>query len=147
MLDSREDRIVDPRRQVWDIDDEPLALPKDLELDLFDDEQIAYLAEFLQDWRLATMRQMLEFLSRRGCKMRICILDKLLNRPAMAWREAAAFYGVKQAKLFEVKKELLGELLEVSKRADKLLQRRRYGVIKKSRGSKTKQPKQKTFDL
>lgn len=87
-----------------------VRLPGSLELDRFDDEQLVYLAEWMMEFRVECFNRLLEFLSRKSCRYRICILDKLVNRPRMKWCDAAAFYGVSQHKLFSTKRELMGEL-------------------------------------
>lgn len=98
------------RHQPGVVSAEDVRLPMSLELDRFDDEQLVYLAEWMMEFRVECFNRLLEFLSRKGCRYRICILDKLVNRPRMKWCDAAAFYGVSQHKLFNTKRELMGEL-------------------------------------
>ena len=90
--------------------EEDVRLPMSLDLARFDDEQLVYLAEWMMAFRVECFNRLLEFLSRKGCRYRICILDKLVNRPRMKWCEAAAFYGVSQHKLFDAKREIMAEL-------------------------------------
>ena len=112
------------RAQAW-------QLPPSLELDRFEDGQLLYLAEWLEEYRTECLNRILEYLSRPGARYRIIILDKLLNRPQLRWSDAAQFYGVSQHKLYDAKRELAGELDALARRLGLYVRRREgQGVVK-----------------
>ena len=84
------------------------ALPEWFDFSMFEDEQLEYLEEYERERRGDLMRGMLEFLTadRDHWVERICVLDKLINRRELAWREAPAFYGVSNHRFFEAKATL-----------------------------------------
>lgn len=134
--------------------EEDFRLPPDLERDRFDDEQLVYLAEWMMEFRVECFNRLLEFLSRKGCRLRICILDKMVNRPTLKWCDAAAFYGVSQHKLFDAKREMMAELQGILRGLGLYERRMRGGrkrcfVSAKRRRKKRRKisPAQLTFDF
>lgn len=91
-------------------DDRPResALPDWFDFSLFEDEQLEYLNEYERERRGDLMRGMLDFMTadRERWVERICVLDKLINRKELTWREAPAFYGVSNHRFFEAKATL-----------------------------------------
>lgn len=91
-------------------DDRPTesALPDWFDFSLFEDEQLEYLNEYEQKRRGDLMRGMLDFMTadRERWVERICVLDKLINRKELTWREAPAFYGLSNHRFFDAKNML-----------------------------------------
>ena len=130
---------------------EDLRLPLSLELDRFSDEQLVYMAEWLQDFRAECLNRVLEFLSRKGCRYRICILDKMINRPELKWCDAAAFYGLSQHKLYDMKREMMSELMGLRRRLGLYERRQKRGAgsrcVEKKKMPVSLPEKQMTFDF
>lgn len=128
-------------------------MPESLELDRFTDEQLVYLSEWLLDFRAECLNRLQEFLSRKGSRCRICILDKMINRPHLKWRDAAEFYGVSQHKLYNMKREIMGELMVLQRglglyeRRARGLSHRRYEVAVRRRYVKKPKPEAKQMSF
>lgn len=86
----------------------PFSFPDWFDADFFDDAQLDYLGSFMVEYRGEVVRKVLELLmlQRDGWIERAAVLDKLINRPELSWREAPAFYGVSNHRFFEAKNML-----------------------------------------
>ena len=98
-----------------------LHLPHSLELDRFTDSQLEYLGEWWQDARRAVVNELLAFLLRSRLRLRVVILDKVLNHPEMKWRDVAAAYGISQHALYDEKEKVLKELSGANLRTSRLI--------------------------
>ncbi len=106
---------------------EDLGLPDSLECELFTDVQLAYLSDWWQEARRDVINKVLAFLvcQRKKrinrVKMRLVLLDKILNHPDLPWGETAAAYNVSQHALYNMKKEVERELAADNPRLTRLL--------------------------
>lgn len=90
---------------------EPVNLsvfPDWFDVSMFEETQLEYLAQYEIERRGDLLKKILDFLTsdRENRIERICVLDKLINRTNLTWREAPAFYAVSNHKFFEAKNEL-----------------------------------------
>lgn len=81
------------------------VFPDWFDTSLFEEEQLAYLAEYEIERRGELLKKILEFLSADKNRRveSLCVLDKLINRPELKWRDAPAFYGVSNHNFFLAK--------------------------------------------
>lgn len=99
------------RSAEWSGDAEPSrdhVLPEWFDTSMFESDQLAYLEEYDRERRGELLRGLLEFMTadRDHWVERVCVLDKLINRREIAWREAPSFYGVSNHRFFEAKATL-----------------------------------------
>lgn len=105
---------------------EVLTLPPLLDSDMFTDEQLEYLAAWWQEARKETVCTLLGWLLRSHLKIRLVILDKMLNHDDIPWGETAAAYSVSKRELYKVKHEVEQELAKTSPSAASLLFMRKH---------------------
>lgn len=96
-------------------------LPQSLDYDRFTDSQLEYMAEWWQDARRAVVNELLAFLLRSHLRLRVVLLDKILNHPELTWRRTAEVYGVSNHKLYDVKAQVAKELTQGNPRAESLI--------------------------
>lgn len=135
-------------------------LPSNLEFELFEDEQLEYLQDFLADYRLQNIRDFCKFvlegdtpknasekskeayLQRVVC--RIALVLRLLDEDLkdVAWKDTPQYFGLSSHVFFDVKDTVLYELARSNPRINKVLQcrkksRKAVERDKKNRSSRT----------
>ena len=104
-----DERIAEHQGTTASGDAAPLSVfPEWFDKSFFDDEQLEYLASYEMERRGDIVRVLLDFLtSKRGAWVeRAAVLDKIVNRPELQWREAPAAYGISNHRFFDAKRAL-----------------------------------------
>lgn len=123
------------------------TLPKNFEVEEFDDEQLEYLKDYLVEYRLESIIEFVKFLlndaphtnsekskvayfQRIVCKL--VLMRRLLDYDLqdMPWNEVPKNFGLSSHVFFDVKDCVFKELCKISPRINKVMQMRR-----KSRGA------------
>lgn len=99
------------------------VFPPDFEADMFETDKLEYLSDCFREYRNLVMRKTLELLTIQatGWQERAAVLDKLINRPSLTWREAPAFYGLSNHRFFEAKNQLEAVFSDFGEKAVKML--------------------------
>lgn len=84
------------------------VFPAGFNVDMFEEGQLEYLNDVFREYRNLTMRKTLELLTIQadGWQERAAVLDKLINRSDLTWREAPSFYGLSNHRFFDAKNML-----------------------------------------
>lgn len=119
------------------------VLPSNLDFELFENEQLSYLQDFLAEYRLENIRDFCKFvlegdkpknasekskeafLQRVVC--RIALVLRLLdeNLQQVAWKDTPTYFGLSSHVFFDCKDAMLYELARSNPRINKVLQCRR----------------------
>ena len=115
------------------------TLPNDFEKDLFDDEQLEYLCDFLADYRTETMKIMLDFITNLEANgnskknkdalfvriaARAVIIDSVLNARDYKVLDLKTTYGISTHQYYDEIARLTTELEKQNKNINELLKRR-----------------------
>lgn len=131
------------------------TLPSNLDFELFDDEQLVYLQDFLAEYRLESIRDFSKFilegdtpknnsvkskeayLQRVVC--RIALVLRLLDRDLqhLAWKDTPAHFNLSSHVFFDVKDETLYNLIGNNPRMKKILQMRKKSRKQAEKYNKT----------
>ena len=113
--------------------DEPRALPKDFECEMFNEEQLKYLGEYFEDYRkkyisdfVAYIAKPLNDIDKNDCNRkvstklkqtlyRLLIIHKLLNNKDASFQDYTSTYNLSNHVFYEVRNNIVKELAEKNK--------------------------------
>lgn len=114
-----------------------------MDLDVFDNEQLSYLQDFLVEYRLENIRDFCKFVLEGDCPKnasekskeaylqrvvcRIALVLRLLDEDlqGLAWKDTPAYFGLSSHVFFDTKDAVLYELARSNPRMDRVLQCRK----------------------
>ena len=113
------------------------VFPSGFKAEMFESEQLEYLNDVFREYRNLTMRKTLELLTVQadGWQERAAVLDKMINRPELRWREAPAFYGLSNHRFFDAKNMLEVVFAGYGEHILKLLQVRKARNLTRKKNS------------